>query len=71
MLSWLVDNIAFLLANESHTFGLQDNDNKGTKPHFSVNFALLIPWSSYISQVPSAPLESEQLQQTHQWGGWA
>ena len=54
MLCWLVDNIAFLVAGESYSFGEQDNGNKGTKRKFSVNFVLLIPWSSYIFQVPSA-----------------
>lgn len=39
----LTDNIAFLVANESHTSGLKDNVNKGTRLHISVNFTLLIP----------------------------
>lgn len=46
---------------KSHTVGLQDNENKDTKLCFSVNFALLKPICSNISQVSGALVEPEQL----------
>lgn len=35
ILCWLVDNIVFLVT-KSHTFGLQDNEYKGTKLHLLI-----------------------------------
>lgn len=60
ILCWLVDNTVFLVTR-SHTFGLQDNENKFTKLCFSVNFVLLKSICSNISQVSGALVEPEQL----------